>query len=154
MVDVDFSNVADASGDYAVIPADTYRLEAIEVDDSKDTRDGYEMWRVKWRVFMGDFKDSCLYDNLVFSKKAMPKVKMCFKAAGIDLDAKTFTTRMLLHKCVNAKVEIDTYQDKQQNKIGFGGYSVEQQMPDVQAPVEIPEHVPSPLGDDDEDLPF
>lgn len=149
MPTLNFKDVPDA-GNFPVIPEGTYRLEVVEIDDTADTRAGEEMWKIRLKVVGGEFKGCMVFDNLVFSPKALGKVKMLCKAVGIDTSgAVNLTPGLILHKQFKASVIVDEYQGQSKNKIPFAGYSVEQD------PVSVPfQDAPPPVDESDEPLPF
>jgi len=143
----DFTDVPDA-GNYPVIPEGTYRLEILEIDDTADTKQGDEMWKLKLKIVDGEWRGTFIFDNLTFGVKALGKVKMLCKAVGLDTSgALDLKPSMFLHKKINAGVIADEYNGVTRNKIGFAGYSVPQELTDVP-------FVDKAKKDDDSDLPF
>lgn len=125
---IDFENV-EGIGDYSPVPDGQYlcRLTDIEPDT---TRSGDEMWKLRWTVESGEHAGRLLFDNLVFSAKALPRVKLVCESCGLDVSgAVDLTPGMLVDKraLVTAYVEefVDDHNnDKARNRIPFDGYGL------------------------------
>jgi hypothetical protein len=124
---VDFPNIADTT-DFAPLPDGDYvcQLTDIEIDR---TRAGDEMWKLRWAVQAGEFAGRLLFDNLVFSDRALSRVKLVCGVCGVDTSGPVdLDPPMLLDK----RALVSTYQEeyvdgqgrtKVANRIPFEGYA-------------------------------
>lgn len=151
---IDVTKVDEAS-DFTPIPDGTYPCECVEVEVKK-TKNGDDMWAVKWSVIGGEFDGKNFYDNLVFTEAAMSRVKMVAKrVAGIDVDSGPFDFEPyhIEGKRAMIEVEINDYVDdkgkkRQNNKPTFGGYNYYDEGADGGAPASSPakSSAPAPAG--------
>lgn len=124
---IDFSQV-DGVTDFAPLPDGEYvcRLGDVEPDI---TRSGDAMWRLRWVVESGEFAGRLLFDNLVFSAKAMPRVKLVCESCGLDVSgALDLEPALLLQKRARIATYVEEYVDdhgttKARNRIPWHGYS-------------------------------
>lgn len=127
MPKINFADVAD-TGDYAPIPDGDYvcQLTDIEIDRTKS---GDEMWKLRWAVQGGEFAGRLLFDNLVFSERALSRVKLVCGVCGVDTSGEIdLEPTMLLDKQALISTYIEEYTDdhgrtKATNRIPFEGYS-------------------------------
>lgn len=124
---IDFSNVSDTV-DFAPLPDGDYvcQLTDIEVDRTKA---GDEMWKLRWAVQGGEYDGRLLFDNLVFSQKALSRVKLICGCCGVDTNGTVDLEPTVL---LDKQALISTYQEeytddvgrtKVTNRIPFEGYS-------------------------------
>ena len=124
---IDFAHV-DGVSDFAPVPDGEYvcRLSDIETDT---TRGGDPMWKLRWVVESGEHAGRLLFDNLVFSKKALPRVKLVCEACGLDVSgAVDLEPPLLLEKHARIATYVEEYRDeagasKARNRIPYSGYS-------------------------------
>ncbi|MBE0567944.1 MAG: DUF669 domain-containing protein [Krumholzibacteria bacterium] len=124
---VDFTNVSDIN-DFSPVPDGEYlvRLTDIETDS---TRSGDEMWKLRLQVEGGEHAGRLLFDNLVFSAKAMPRVKLICASFGLDvsgvldLDPSMLLEKRALVSTYQEEYEDDKGQAKVANRIPYDGYS-------------------------------
>ena len=126
MPKVDFSTVSDIA-DFAPIPDGQYLCRLVDVEPDL-TRSGDEMWKLRWQVEGGEHDGRLLFDNLVFTPKAMSRVKLICACCALDVSGQMdLDPAMLLDK----RALVDTYQDdyeddkgqmKVRNSIPYGGY--------------------------------
>lgn len=124
---IDFDNV-DGIGSYSPVPDGQYlcRLTDIEPDS---TRSGDEMWKLRWTVESGEHAGRLLLDNLVFSAKAMPRVKLVCESCGLVTSGSVdLEPSMLLDKRALVSVYVEEYvddhnNDKARNRIPYDGYN-------------------------------
>ncbi|MBU8913307.1 MAG: DUF669 domain-containing protein [Spirochaetales bacterium] len=127
MPKIDFSTVNDTA-DFAPLPDGDYlcQLTDVELDNTKS---GDEMWRLRWSVLGGEFAGRLLFDNLVFSEKALSRVKLVCGCCGVDTSgAVDLEPTMLLDKQALVTTYQEEYTDDQDrtkvtNRIPFEGYS-------------------------------
>lgn len=127
MPKIDFSHI-DGVGDFAPLPEGEYvcRLSDIEIDV---TRGGDPMWKLRWIVESGEHAGRLLFDNLVFSPKALPRVKLICASCGLDVSGVVdLEPPMLLEKRAQVAVFVEEYIDdhgvgKARNRIPYGGYA-------------------------------
>jgi hypothetical protein len=124
MPKVNPSKVEDGTG-FTPLPPGTYPcvLRGIE---PKETRGGDEMWSLRWEVAKGEYAGRLIFDNMVFSTAALPRVKLIMaRVGGIDvtLDEDIELTRdMFIDKAANVTVEVSEYEGKERNSVTFDGY--------------------------------
>ena len=126
MPKIDFRPVSGVA-DFAPLPDGEFlgRLIDIEIDRTKS---GDEMWKLKWQVEGGEHNGRFLFDNMVFSIKAMPRVKLICSICGLDVSGELdLEPSMLFDK----RAMISTYQEEYEdergqkklvNRIPFDGY--------------------------------
>lgn len=127
---VDFPTIADTN-DFAPLPDGEYVcvLTDIEVDR---TRVGDEMWKLRWTVQDGEFAGRLLFDNLVFSQRALSRVKLVCCVCGVDTSsAVDLQPDMLLDKRAVVSTFQEEYSDEQgrtkiANRVPFEGYAAAQ----------------------------
>jgi len=118
--------------DFTPVPNGKYLCEVIEAE-IRFTQSGDEMWAVRFEIVDGDYKGRVLFDNIVFSEKAMKRVKMIFSRMGINTTGKSSpTTENIMGKRVYLDVGISSYMkldeatgkeiEKMKNVIPFAGY--------------------------------
>lgn len=121
------SNAKDVQ-DFSPIPVGKYLVEVEDIQSSY-TNAGDEMWKMKMLIVEGEEEGKYLFDNIVFSEKAMPRAKMICSRFGLDV-SKDFdlTEEMLLSRRAIATVDrIESYEKEdgrtaQASRIGFAGY--------------------------------
>jgi hypothetical protein len=124
---INFSRVS-ARSDFAPLPDGEYtcRLGDIEQDT---TRAGDPMWKLRWIVEEGEFAGRLLFDNLVFSPRALPRAKLICESCGLNVSgALDLEPPMLLEKRVRIETYVEEYRDesgvaKARNRIPYSGYS-------------------------------
>jgi hypothetical protein len=135
MPKIEFDKIDDANI-YEPIPAGRYLCELAEIKETA-TKNGDEMWELKFVVLeSGLYENRIIFDRMVFSEKAMPRIKLICSRLGID------TTRSmdllpanLLYKRCYLHVVIEDYTDyegiqKKRNIVPYAGY---EKMEDMKA---------------------
>jgi Protein of unknown function (DUF669) len=123
---IDFSSVEDAK-DYTPIPEGEYLCRIDKVEEAL-TGAGNEMWKLRLAVVSGEHKGRFLFDNLVFSEKALKRAKFVCRCLGVDVSGEIdLTPEMIVGKQANVRVEIEEYVDdegheKKRNRVPFAGY--------------------------------
>ena len=147
MPKINFDEIPDHGNGFRLAPEGQYLARVKNVEE-KNTRNGDLMWSILLEIAKGDFSGTWVYDNLVFSHKALSRVKMVCKALGletkgeVDLRKEAFIGRSCL-----IDVGIKEFNGKERNNVSFDGYHS----------ADKPEGVPSAselYGDSTEDLPF
>jgi hypothetical protein len=126
MLNVDFSTVEDTQ-DYTPIPKGEYLCRISKVEEAL-TGAGDPMWKLHLIVDEGDYKGRYVFDNLVFSEKALKRAKFILRCLGVDVSGHVaLTPEMIIGKQVNVRVEVKEYVDgegreKEGNNVPFAGY--------------------------------
>jgi len=142
---IDFSAVEDAK-DFTPLPEGEYLCRVDNVEESL-TGAGAEMWKLRLAVVSGEHKGRYVFDNLVFSEKALKRAKFVLRCLGIDVSGEIDVTReMIVGKQANVRVDLEEYADdegreKKRNRVPFAGY-------------EKPDDDAEPSGGDRAKLPF
>ncbi len=126
MPKVNFPNV-DSISEYAPLPDGEYlcTLSEVEMDF---TRAGDEMWRLRWQVKGGEHDGRLLFDNMVFSPRALPRAKLICASCGLDVSAEVdLKPEMLLDRSAMITTRVEEYKDdhgvsKARNVIPWDGY--------------------------------
>ena len=88
------------------------------------------MWKLRLQVEGGEHDGRLIFDNLVFSAKAMSRVKLICASFGLDVSgAVDLDPSMLLEKRAMVSTYQEEYEDdrgqaKVTNRIPYDGYSV------------------------------
>ena len=127
MPKVDFTNVGEVA-DFAPIPDGEYLVRIVDIETDA-TKAGDEMWKLRLMVDGGEHDGRLLFDNLVFSAKAMSRVKLICASFGLDVSgALDLDPPMLLEKRALVTTYQEEYNDdktgqaKVANRIPFDGY--------------------------------
>lgn len=127
MPKIDFSTV-DEAGDFSPLPEGKYLSRLESIDDSQQTQNGDDMWRMQFQVIEGEYKKRYIFDNMVFSEKAMSRVKLICSRMGLDVSGEVdLTTDLLIGRVVIIEVTVEEYTDEQEvtkkrNTVLFAGY--------------------------------
>ena len=127
MPEVDFSTI-DEAGDFSPLPEGKYLCRLESIDDSQQTQNGDDMWRMQFKIIDGEYKKRYIWDNMVFSEKAMPRVKLICSRMGLDVSgAINLTPDLLMGRVVIIEVTTEEYTDEQdvtkkRNVVLFAGY--------------------------------
>ena len=114
--------------DFTPVPEGTYLCEAVDVEE-KLSSGGNEMWNVRWEIIEGDCKGRIVFDNIVFSPKAMKRVKMIFKRLGLNTSGvDNPLPSNIIGKQIYVNVNIEDYESdngitKQRNIVPYAGYT-------------------------------
>lgn len=130
------------------LPEGDYRCRVMDVEEST-TRNGDEMWRLTLEVAGGTHAGRRVFDNLVFSDRALPRLKLFCSALGLPASGEVnLTPSMILDRECVVTVAVEEYVDaagitRPRNRVAFEGYR------SVAAQTE-----PRTADQSDEDLPF
>ena len=113
--------------DFSPLPDGKYLCQLNDIEESS-TQYNDEMWKVRFEVIDGEDAGRMIFDNLVFSKAALKRVKLICSRLGLDVSGEVDLTPELLkgRKCyVSATTE--EYQEeegrtKKRNVVPFAGY--------------------------------
>jgi DNA primase len=136
--------------DVGPLPAGKYLCRLDDVDPKK-TQYGDDMWRLRFKVEAGPQKGRVIFDNLVFSNAAMPRVKLLCRCLGIDVSEEVeLTPELLCEKVCMVKVEIEEHDDfGERNTVPFDGFDQANSDDVADAAMENQCNTPS-----QEDIPF
>jgi len=82
---INFDEVETGGGGFAPIPDGNYLVKIESIHSGRQTRAGDEMWGLELVVTDGDYQGRKIFDNLVFSQKALWRVKMTCSRFGVPL---------------------------------------------------------------------
>ncbi len=126
MPKVDFTKIGDIA-EYAPLPEGEYPCRLTQVEQTQ-TRNGDDLWRLRFVVTAGEFTGRYIFDNLVFSPKALPRVKLLCNRLGVDVNGEVDLRpdHLLQRQCL-VTVAIEEYADeegatKKRNRVPFAGY--------------------------------
>ena len=80
---VDFTDVGDVA-DFAPVPDGEYLVRVTDIETDL-TKSGDEMWKLRLCIDGGEHDGRLLFDNMVFSSKAMSRVKLICSSFGLDV---------------------------------------------------------------------
>ena len=126
MPHIDFSAINESQG-FEPLPAGQYRVVVTDVEE-RETKAGDEMWNLSLTVLEGDHRDRMIFDRLVFTQRAYPRVKLVCARLNVDVSkALDLVPSMLLDRTALVTVEIHEYQDssgetKRTNRVTYGGW--------------------------------
>jgi len=126
MPKINFAEVDDVQ-QFTPIPPGRYLCRVERVEES-ETQNGAEMWRLGLKVLEGDHAGRWIFDNLVFSKAALARVKSFCKAAKVDASGTVeLESSMIRGKQCHVSVDIDEYPNSEgrltkHNVVPFTGY--------------------------------
>lgn len=124
---VDFTNINDIN-DFSPIPDGEYLARVVDVE-TDSTRSGDEMWKLRLQVEGGEHDGRLLFDNMIFSPKAMPRVKLMCASFGLDVSGVLdLDPTMVLQKQALVTVYQESYEDdrgqaKVTNRVAYDGYA-------------------------------
>ena len=123
---VNFTNVDDVQ-DFTPLPDDIYLFKLVLIEEAT-TQTGYDMWKLRFEVVSGPYEGRFIFDNMVFSEKAMRRVKLICYTLGVDITQEVdLTPELLLNKYSYVTVVTEDFEDntgvtKQRNSVPFAGY--------------------------------
>ena len=126
MPKIDFSKIDDVA-DYTPLPEGEYLCRLADVEESQ-THQGDDMWNLKFVVEEGEFTGRYIFDNLPFTPKAMPRVKLICSRMRVDVSGEVdLRPEHLIDKQVLVTVTIEEYEaeegnTKRRNRVPFAGY--------------------------------
>ena len=127
MPKINFGEVGEAR-EFSPLPKGDYRCRLVKVEETF-TKDRDEMWRLRFRVEEGPEEGALIFDNLVFSEKALPRAKLICSRLGLDVSSELdITPALILDRTCIISVIVEDYEDpqgktQQRNKVPFAGYA-------------------------------
>ena len=124
---VDFTEVKEIE-EFKPLPKGKYHCRIADVEELKPTKNGDPMWRIRLLVVGGKHDGRAIYDNLVFSEAALPRLKHVCSSLGLDVSGKAEVTPDLLEgREVVVNVTLRRYEDaggqvRRANCVPFAGY--------------------------------
>ena len=126
MPKIDFNGVDDVN-DFTPLPEGKYLCRVAEVEEAT-TRNGDEMWKLKFAIESGPHKGRIVFDNMVFSDAAKKRVKLICSRLGIETSSEVdLNPDDIKGRCCYLTLEIGEYEDhegniKKKNVVPFTGY--------------------------------
>lgn len=154
MINIDFSKIEDHE-EFTPLPEGTYRCRLDNVEEAS-TKNGDEMWRLRFSVVEGDHTGRRIFDNMVFSDAAVKRAKLICSHLGVDVSGEVaLTPDMIIGRECEISVQVEEYQDvegkvKSRNVVPYAGYDA------VDTTDSAPSPRPAAEADsiDDDDVPF
>lgn len=142
------------AADYPLIPEGEYMCTVDGIEETTAKSSGNDMWKITLGIFEGKYEGSKIFDHLVWTPKAMPRIVNFFRALGRDTkkdETVTYIPGMALDRKVRVAVHVEkgeyNGEATEQTKVDFSGYGHidggqirEGELPDKQ--------------DDEDDVPF
>lgn len=121
MTKIDFTNAGDLD-EFEPVPEGIYSCRVEDVEE-KQTAGGHPLWRLQFAITEGVHAGRFLWDNLVFSPKALGRSKHALEAFGVDASGTVDLSAQSLvgYRC-RLSVYITDWEGKQRNAVHFRGY--------------------------------
>jgi hypothetical protein len=126
MPKIDFNKI-DEVNEFTPLPDGEYPCRLEDIEESA-TQYGDEMWKLQFAVMSGEHKGRFIFDNLVFSAKALKRAKLICSRLGIDVSGEVeLKPAMLIGKTCMLSIETEEYENedgvlKKRNFVPFAGY--------------------------------
>jgi len=118
----------DPVDDFSIpVPEDTYLCRVKEVEETK-ARTGVLMWKLQLKILETEYQERVVFDNLVFTPKALPRVRLFCDALGLDTTGEVLLTPdMVKGKTCQVVVRIEEYendygQNVRRNVVPYAGF--------------------------------
>ena len=124
---IDFPAIEDTN-EFVPLPEGPYTCTLDRIEEGT-TRHGDVLWKLRFHVDKGEYAGRYIFDNLVFSQKALPRVKLLCSRMGIDVSQERNLTRdELLDRHVVVAVYVEEFQTddgqtKQCNRVPWDGFT-------------------------------
>lgn len=126
MPKVDWDSVPD-NKDFSPLPDGQYCCVLNDIGAGV-TRNNDEMWKLKFKVTEGKHSGRLIFDNMIFSEKAMPRVKLIASRLGFKAVGESeLTPELIMGSKVMITVFTEDYIDnndvkKKRNVVPYNGY--------------------------------
>lgn len=121
MVRINWDSIDEPSSN--IMPDGDYLAKVVDAEE-RTASTGTEMIALKLEVTKGAYAGKWVWDNLVFSAKAMPRLKIVGKAMGLNMKGEAdITPNMFLGKVCVITTAQESYNGKTRAKITFDGYA-------------------------------
>ena len=126
MPKLDFSQIDDVN-DFTPLPEGEYLCRIVDIEEST-TRQGDELWKLRFVIESGEYGGRYIFDNLAFSPKALPRAKLLCSRLGVNTGGQLdLRPDHLLEKTCRVSVTVEDYEDeegntKKRNRVPFAGY--------------------------------
>jgi hypothetical protein len=122
---IPFQKVPDAQ-DFTPVPDGEYLCRLTSVEES-ETKEGDGLWKMHFVIDEGEHSGSYIFDNLIFSEKALPRAKHICQELGLDTSGELdLTPAAIMDRKCYLSVTVEAYEvggvRKQKNKVLFTGY--------------------------------
>lgn len=123
---VNFQNIEDVE-DYSPLPDGQYLCQLIKVEEAF-THNADPLWKLRFEVVQGPHTGRFIFDNMVFSERAMKRVKLICYALGLDTSLEVeLIPDLILERHCYVKVVTEEYVDNEgntkcRNSVPFAGY--------------------------------
>ena len=117
----------DSIGEYQPVPEGTYVCRVARVDEARSSR-GDDMWKLRLEIEDGEHAGRVIFDRLVFSPRAMPRVKRICQCLGVRVEGQLeLTADMLVGRRCQVRVLVGDYIDQDgeartNNTVPYDGY--------------------------------
>lgn len=150
----DYTNTEDGNTQNPVIPAGTYKVEVIDVEEMINQNSGNEFWIIKLKVIEGEYIGSRIDDFNIFSPSLDSANKAMFLSFGFPVDKQIINIEPaeLIGKKMMVTINQEEYKGKLQNKVErFGGY---QPIKENQDNINNTEKLQKEYSENNSDIPF
>ena len=126
MPKIDFSTIDDVN-DFSPLPEGEYLCRLTDIEETT-TRQDDDQWKLRFVVEAGEYSGRYIFDNLFFSPKALPRVKLICSRLGVDVAGELdLRPEHLIDKSCRVKVIVAEYQNEEgntklRNKVPYAGY--------------------------------
>jgi len=128
MPKIDFECIEDIE-EFSPVSPGTYLCRLDEVEEAQ-TQVGDELWKLRWTITEGPNQGRIFFDNMVFSKAALKRVKHICTSLGLDPTGEIdLTPDRIKGRSCRVTVDIEEYEDqegcmKTRNVVPFAGYEL------------------------------
>jgi len=126
MVTINFADI-ESVNDFEPLPDGEYNCRLAEIIETF-THGGDDMWKLQFVVEDGKYTGRYVFDNMVFSERAYPRIKLICHSLGLDVAGQMDLepAAMINKRCV-LTVMSDEYIDdlgktRKTNTVPFNGY--------------------------------
>lgn len=117
-------NVSAKEEGFGLVPEGTYEAR-IKTAVEKQSQAGNDMWEISLQIVSGEFAGRIIYDRLVFSPKAISRVRQFCDACGYVLPETgevEMITGYFLDRRVGVVIVHEEWNGKNRDKVSFDGY--------------------------------